>query len=100
MGEGVYMLEVSSLGVDRPLILPRHWRCNTGRLVAVTLTAGGKVTGWIKSASEQSAELDVDGTMQTVAYADVAKAKVQIEVNRAAGNDEPETPADGTVEEN
>jgi ribosome maturation factor RimP len=86
--------------VDRPLTLPRHWRRNVSRLVAVTLTAGGKLTGRIKSASEQAAELDVEGTRQTVAYADVAKAKIQIEFNRAAGNDESETPADGTVEEN
>jgi ribosome maturation factor RimP len=100
MGEGAYTLEVSSPGVDRPLTLPRHWRRNVSRLVAVTLTAGGKLTGRIKSASEQAAELDVEGTRQTVAYADVAKAKIQIEFNRAAGNDESETPADGTVEEN
>ena len=100
MGEGAYTLEVSSPGVDRPLTLPRHWRRNVSRLVAVTLTAGGKLTGRIKSASEEAAELDVDGTRQTVAYADVAKAKIQIEFNRAAGNDETETPADGTVEEN
>jgi ribosome maturation factor RimP len=106
MGEGAYTLEVSSPGVDRPLTLPRHWRRNTDRLVAVTLTAGGKVTGRIKSASDEAAELDVNGKRRTVAYADVAKAKVQIEFNRAAGNDtEPsslggETPADGTVEEN
>jgi ribosome maturation factor RimP len=102
MGDGAYTLEVSSPGVDRPLTLPRHWRRNVSRLVAVTLTAGGKVTGRIKSASEEAAELDVDGTLRTVPYADVAKAKVQIEFNRAAGNEEPapETPADGTVEEN
>jgi ribosome maturation factor RimP len=100
MGDGAYTLEVSSPGVDRPLTLPRHWRRNVSRLVAVTLTAGGKVTGRIKSASEEAAELDVDGKPQTVAYADVAKAKIQIEFNRAAGNDEPEPAADGTVEEN
>jgi ribosome maturation factor RimP len=100
MGEGAYTLEVSSPGVDRPLTLPRHWRRNAGRLVAVTLTAGQKLIGRIKSVSDEAAELDVDGKPQTVAYADVAKAKVQIEFNRAAGNDEPETPADGTVEEN
>ncbi|MEU8223167.1 ribosome maturation factor RimP [Kribbella sp. NPDC048915] len=100
MGDGAYTLEVSSPGVDRPLTLPRHWRRNAGRLVAVTLTAGGKVTGRIKSVSDEAAELDVNGTRQRVAYADVAKAKVQIEFNRAAGNDEDETPADGTVEEN
>lgn len=100
MGDGAYTLEVSSPGVDRPLTLPRHWRRNLTRLVAVTLTDGGKLTGRIKSASDEAAELDVDGKRQSVAYADVEKAKVQIEFNRAAGNDEPETPADGTVEEN
>ncbi|MEV0287530.1 MULTISPECIES: ribosome maturation factor RimP [unclassified Kribbella] len=103
MGDGAYYLEVSSPGVDRPLTLPRHWRRNVSRLVAVTLTSGGKVTGRIKSASEEAAELDVDGTARTVAYADVAKAKVQIEFNRAApGNDEaaPGSNAAGTVEEN
>jgi len=98
MGDGAYTLEVSSPGVDRPLTLPRHWRRNVSRLVAVTLTAGPKLTGRIKSASEEAAELDVDGTLRTVAYADVAKAKVQIEFNRNAANDEPA--ADGTVEEN
>jgi ribosome maturation factor RimP len=98
MGDGAYMLEVSSPGVDRPLTLPRHWRRNVKRLVTVTLKAGGKVTGRIKSASDDAAELDVDGAVQTVAYADVEKAKIQIEFNRAAGNDEPA--ADGTVEEN
>ena len=98
MGEGAYTLEVSSPGVDRPLTLPRHWRRNIGRLVAVTLTDDAKLTGRIKSASDEAAELDVDGKRQSVAYADVAKAKVQIEFNRAAGNDEPA--ADGTVEEN
>jgi ribosome maturation factor RimP len=98
MGDGAYMLEVSSPGVDRPLTLPRHWRRNVKRLVAVTLKAGGKVTGRIKSASDDAAELDVDGAVRMVAYADVEKAKIQIEFNRAAGNDEPA--ADGTVEEN
>ncbi|HEU4947876.1 MAG TPA: ribosome maturation factor RimP [Kribbella sp.] len=98
MGEGAYTLEVSSPGVDRPLTLPRHWRRNVRRLVTVTLTSGDKITGRIKAAAEDAVELDVDGRVRPVAYADVAKAKVQIEFNRAAGNDEPA--ADGTVEEN
>lgn len=106
MGEGAYTLEVSSPGVDRPLTLPRHWHRNLNRLVTVTLTAGGKVTGRIKSVSDEAAELDVQGKRRTIAYDAMVKAKIQIEFNRAAGNDtEPpsfggETPADGTVEEN
>ncbi|ADB32002.1 protein of unknown function DUF150 [Kribbella flavida DSM 17836] len=105
MGDGAYTLEVSSPGVDRPLTLPRHWRRNISRLVAVTLHSGDKLTGRIKTVSDETADLDVDGTLRTVAYADVDKAKVQIEFNRPAGNDEPAPDtagdaADGTVEEN
>ena len=98
MGDGAYTLEVSSPGVDRPLTLPRHWRRNISRLVEVTLVAGGTVTGRIKAATDEAAELDVKGRPRTIAYADITKAKIQIEFNRPAGNDEPA--ADGTVEEN
>jgi ribosome maturation factor RimP len=98
MGGGAYTLEVSSPGVDRPLTLPRHWRRNISRLVAITLTDGGTVKGRITATAEDSAELDVDGSVRTVAYADVEKAKIQIEFNRPAGAGE--TADDGAVEEN
>ncbi|MFF1816799.1 ribosome maturation factor RimP [Kribbella sp. NPDC058245] len=106
MGEGKYTLEVSSPGVDRPLTLPRHWRRNVTRLVAVTLANGQKLTGRIKTASDEAAELDVKGKLRTVAYGDVEKAKVQIEFNRPTGTDDTEAPAEGdelagdAVEEN
>src|SRR3954451_14221570 len=67
MGDGAYTLEVSSPGVDRPLTLPRHWRRNITRLVAVTLTNGHKVTGRIKTVSDETAELDVKGKLRTIA---------------------------------
>jgi ribosome maturation factor RimP len=82
MGVQPYTLEVTSPGVDRPLTHARHWRRNEGRLVKVTLRDGGSVTGRITGSDETAATLDVDGTTQQVAYADVAKAKVQIEFNR------------------
>ena len=47
---GEYVLEVSSPGVDRPLTEPRHWRRNVGRLVAVTVTGEGQVTGRVVAA--------------------------------------------------
>jgi ribosome maturation factor RimP len=40
------------------------------------------VTGRILGTDEQRATLDVDGTARDVAFADVGKAKVQIEFNR------------------
>lgn len=88
MGEHPYTLEVTSRGVDRPLTLPRHWRRNADRLVKVTLAEGEVLTGRIGESTEQSVVLDVAGAPREVAYADVAKALVQIEFNRKKSEDD------------
>ena len=85
MGEQPYTLEVTSPGTDRPLTLPRHWRRNEGRLVKVAARDGAGVTGRILRSDDRSATLDVDGQEQTVAYADVTKARIQIEFNKKEG---------------
>ncbi len=82
MGEQPYTLEVSSRGADRPLTEPRHWRRNVGRLVTVTLADKVTLTGRITESDDTRAVLDVDGTSTEVGYADVKKAKIQIEFNR------------------
>jgi len=82
MGEQPYTLEVTSPGTDRPLTHPRHWRRNQGRLVKVTLADGRTVTGRIIESDDSHAVLDVDGSREQVGYADVTKAKIQIEFNR------------------
>jgi ribosome maturation factor RimP len=82
MGEMPYLLEVTSRGVDSPLTLPRHWRRNAGRLVKVTLVEGGEVTGRIGDSGDDAVSLEVDGDQRELAYADIAKARVQIEFNR------------------
>jgi ribosome maturation factor RimP len=79
MGAQPYTLEVSSPGVDRPLTLPRHWRRNAGRLVTVTRSEGDPVTGRIRASDDLAAVLDVDGTDERIEYADVRRAKVQVE---------------------
>lgn len=83
MGAQPYTLEVTSPGVDRPLTQPRHWRRNTGRLVKVSSHDGRSLTGRISSSDEEAVSIDVDGTEHRVPYADVAKARVQVELNRA-----------------
>jgi ribosome maturation factor RimP len=90
MGEMPYTLEVTSRGVDRPLTLPRHWRRNADRLVKVTLADGSAVTGRITASDDDRATLEVSGQRRDVAYADVARALVQVEFNRkpAAGEHE------------
>jgi ribosome maturation factor RimP len=84
MGNSAYTLEVSSPGVDRPLTLPRHWRRNAGRLVKVSLADDTEVTGRIVDTDETGAGLDVDGTARRVDFADVTRARIQIEFKREA----------------
>jgi ribosome maturation factor RimP len=81
LGQGSYTLEVSSPGVTRPLTLPRHWRRNIGRLVRVVLH-DGELTGRITSAGDEEAQVSVDGDERAVPYADVVKAKIQVEFRR------------------
>lgn len=90
LGQAAYVLEVTSPGVDRPLTAPRHWSRAVGRLVAATLRSGEKLTGRVRSADESAAVLDVDGAATTLRYADVARAVVQVELNRVDEVDLPE----------
>ncbi len=82
MGQQAYTLEVSSPGVGRPLTLPRHWRRNKGRLVKVTFREEEALTGRITDSDEAGALLDVEGTERRVEYAEVRKAKIQIEFKK------------------
>jgi len=82
MGEQAFTLEVTSRGVDRPLTLPRHWRRNADRLVKASLVEGGEVEGRIGTSDDEGVTLAVDGQDRRLAYADIAKAKIQIEFNR------------------
>lgn len=85
LGEQPYTLEVTSRGVDRPLTLPRHWVRNVGRLVEVTVHDGPGVTGRLRAADDNGADLDADGEPQRVRYADVRRALVQVEFARKEG---------------
>jgi ribosome maturation factor RimP len=78
---GEYQLEVSSPGVSRPLTLPRHWRRNTGRLVKVRV-GGHTIVGRVLSADDERVELDVEGDVRELAYADLGPGRVEIEFSR------------------
>ncbi len=84
MGQQPYVLEVSSPGTDRPLTHARHWRRNRGRLVAVTTTDGSNRTGRVLESREDAVVLDVDGERLDLPLAEVAKARVEVEFNRAS----------------
>ena len=81
-----YVLEVSSPGVERPLTMPRHWRRNVGRMVKVTMRDGSTIVGRIWETSQSHAVLD-DGK-QSLAFADVSRAVIQVEFGRKGAGEE------------
>ncbi len=84
-----YVLEVSSPGVDRPLVLPRHWRRNIGRLVSVR--AGERpVTGRIIAVDEEIVALEIDGRLTEFGFADLGQGRVQVEFSRLDEIDDDE----------
>lgn len=92
MGESPYVLEVTSPGVDRPLIERRHWARARGRLVRAVLTTGGTVTGRIGEVGEDGVVL---GDVR-YAWADLGKGRIEVEFSRAG--DGPGTDMDRSEE--
>jgi ribosome maturation factor RimP len=77
-----YTLEVSSPGVDRPLTDPRHWRRAAGRLVRVTVTDSGAISGRVVAADAEGVTLDVDGNpnaRRRFRYAALGAGAIQVE---------------------
>jgi len=89
MGDFPYTLEVSSPGVDRPLIDPRHWRRAVGRMVQVTVNdagASGPVSGRVVAADTDGVTLDVGGTRRRFGHRALGVGAVQVEF----GHPQPE----------
>ncbi|MGW7357405.1 ribosome maturation factor RimP [Streptomyces sp. NPDC054802] len=88
MGEGEYVLEVSSPGADRPLTQHRHYVRATGRLVKLQLHESGELVARILTVDDEGLDLEVPGvkgrrpTTRRVAFDEIAKARVEIEFNR------------------
>ena len=74
-----YVLEVSSPGVDRPLVEPRHWRRNVGRLVAASLRDGSTADGRITAVDDAGVTLD---EQRVLPFDELARGLVQVEFNR------------------
>lgn len=91
---GGYTLEVSSPGIDRPLVAPRHWKRNRGRLVTVRV---GQVTrtGRVLAADDTGIRLDVAGEVHDLRYAELGPGRVQIEFGRPEPSDSGEVDREG-----
>jgi ribosome maturation factor RimP len=95
MGDGEYVLDVSSPGADRPLTEPRHFRRNAGRLVKLQLKERGELIARIMTVDDTGLDLEVPGVKgrkpkpARADFAQIARARVEIEFNR---------PADGSAD--
>lgn len=78
-----YTLEVSSRGVTRPLTEAKHFRRNRGRLVKLWLD-GEEAVARIRGVEDDAVTVEADGAERRVPLADITKAVVQVELNRAA----------------
>jgi ribosome maturation factor RimP len=84
--EGDFSLEVSSPGVDEPLLLHRQYVKNIGRTVLVTLLSEGnpEVLGVLKHVDEEKITLDVkqgkkkEVTVQEIPFSNIKSTVVQI----------------------
>ena len=84
MGEEPYVLEVSTRGVDRPLLQPRQWRRNIGRRVECVLVDGSSVTGRIAEVSDAVVEVRSESEkLVALQLIDIASAVVQVDFTRA-----------------
>lgn len=81
---GPFVLEVTSPGVDRPLTESRHWRRAVTRLVDVDLVDGSRIVGRISEVpTDDQVVIATAAGDVTVSLADVQRAIVQVEFNRA-----------------
>lgn len=84
-----YILEVSSPGVGSPLKMPRQYKNNIGRTIAVKTTEG-KTEGILRAADDQSIVVETTETVKTdgkkkkevvnhnFQYLDIIEAKIKI----------------------
>ena len=82
-----YTLEVSSPGLDTPLVLDRQFQKNIDRTLAVKLTSGEKLEGVLKAVADSDIILNmkikekgkkIRNEDKTIAKSDIAEALVQV----------------------
>lgn len=82
--DGDYSLEVSSPGVDEPLVNDRQYKKNVGRTVEVTLHEGAPITGVLREVTEDALALEVkipkkkETRMEVIPMDQVKQTVVQI----------------------
>ncbi|MGW0763211.1 ribosome maturation factor RimP [Streptomyces sp. NPDC002814] len=93
MGQGEYTLEVGTPGAERELTEHRHYLRATGRLVKFQLAEDGELVARLLTVDDEGVDVEVPGvkgrkaTARRLAFADIVKARVQVEFNRKDNKD-------------
>jgi ribosome maturation factor RimP len=77
--EHEYRLEVSSPGIERKLIKPKHFMQSIGEKVKLKIVEEGLVIGILKDADDKEIAVDVDGETKTFTYLQINKARTYFE---------------------
>jgi len=86
LGDNPFTLEVTSPGVDRPLVKAYQWKKNLGRLISIIKVDGEKLIGRLKSLDLDSALLEVKSGEVSVSFSEIKRATVEIEFNCKDGD--------------
>jgi len=74
------VIEVSSPGVERPLVTCEHFRRFAGRLckaqTSLPLNGQKRFKGWINSVSDSSVILEEDGSLKEIPFSMIQKARL------------------------
>jgi ribosome maturation factor RimP len=82
-----YTLEVSSPGLDTPLVLARQFQKNIDRTLAIKLTSGEKIEGVLKAVADEEITLNINikekgkkirNEDKTIVKSEIAEALVQV----------------------
>lgn len=87
--ESAYELEVSSPGLDRPLILPRQYHKNVGRVLQILKTSGEQFTGELIAVLQDHIQLlylppsdkptkKIETQLINIPFSDIQKAMVLV----------------------
>lgn len=79
--KNAYTLEVSSPGLDRPLVKPAHFRKFSGERVRIVMQAQilgrRRFTGTLVAADDAAAEVEVDGEVYRLPYDEMESARIE-----------------------
>lgn len=76
--KGKYTLEVSSPGLDFPLMLHRQYIKNVGRTLEVETSAGEKLEGTLLEVKEDTIELNFKNESQSLKFEEIKQSKVKV----------------------